>query len=98
MVRQRCGCRCLWCGDAAGARWRSRFGRVGGSQMSQVLDGKVIKGEQLVAVLLPALRRLRIFGSVIFEEGIERCGGFLSRFGYPDLVQLGLDGSLLVLV
>ena len=53
------------------------FDGVGGPQVSPVLCGEVVEGEQDVTVLLEDLTRLVVLGTGLFQEMIERLDGRL---------------------
>ena len=70
------------------------FDDVGCAQMFAVLGGKVVKGEQRVAILNQALDRFVVFDSPAFDDGIECSERILLGLGHPDLLQRPLGFRL----
>ena len=60
-----------FCGAQSNRRKR-RFDRVGGAQMLPMHGGKVVKDQQLLAILDQAVDGLGILGFVSFDEAIKR--------------------------
>jgi hypothetical protein len=84
--------------NGAMARRRERaLDRVRRPQMLPVLGGKVVKGEQRVAIFLQTGGGLLVFLRVALDEGVERGTGIRFRLGHPDLLQFALGLRLLAL-
>src|SRR5262245_31536034 len=75
----------------------SALDRVRRPQMLPVLDGKIVEGEQRVAIFLQTGGGLLVFRRVALDEGVERGKGLRLRLGHPDLLQVALGLRLLAL-
>src|SRR5215510_3972248 len=71
--------------------------RVRRPQMLPVLGGKVVEGEQRVAIFFQTGGRLLVFQRVALDESVERGKGVHFRLGHPDLLQVTLGLRLLAL-
>jgi hypothetical protein len=73
------------------------FDRVCRSQVLPVLGGKIVEGEQRLAILLQAFGGLLVFARVGLDEGVERGLGLGLGFRHPDRLQGPLDLAVLAL-
>src|ERR1700704_3110553 len=68
--------------------------RVGRSQVLPVLGGKVVEGEQHVAILGQTFDRLVVLRTVDFRESIEGDRGVVPGLGHPDVLERPLGFAL----